>query len=95
MKIYNLCDKKDYESLRKILCQQVTPFEFIIKNYNYYWVNDFYDIHRLDGPALCDKSGNIQFFVNHIGYLQEDYWKHPEVMEHKYLQEHPELKAFV
>lgn len=63
------------------------------RNGDYSWVH-YGVLHRLDGPASLYKNKQ-SFYINNIKYLEKDYWKRPEVIEYKYLQEHPELKAFI
>lgn len=63
------------------------------KNGDEYWLqNNLY--HRLDGPAIVLTYGEY-YHINGIKYSEKNYWKHPEVLKFKYLQEHPELEAFV
>lgn len=60
------------------------------KNNTYYYHNDL--LHRLDGPA--DNYYNL-YYIFGTNYSEIAYWNHPEVLKYKYLQEHPELQAFI
>lgn len=50
--------------------------------------------HRLDGPAY-EYGFSKTYYINGVYYDEKEYWKHPEVLKFKYLQEHPDLEAFV
>lgn len=65
---------------------------FIHKNgdKSYYYEGQ---LHRLDGPAVEDQLG-VVFYIEDTRLSEEDYWKHPKVIQYKYLKEHPELKPF-
>ena len=48
--------------------------------------------HRTDGPAIEYANGDKNYYIDDVFYKEEEYWNHVLVL--KYLQEHPELKAF-
>lgn len=64
------------------------------KNGGKYWYQHG-KCHRLDGPATEHPDGDKFYYINEISYEEEDYWNHPEVKKYLYLQEHPELEAFI
>lgn len=90
MKSYNLCLKEDFLSVG-----YGSTNNYYVDRYNSYYVNIDGELHRLDGPAIEYKSGSKGYYIHHINYFEEDYWNHPQVIQHKYLQEHPELEAFI
>lgn len=45
-----------------------------------------YKWHRLDGPALIDSQGVVGYWIDDVQYKEEDYWKHPLVIENKMLE---------
>ena len=44
--------------------------------YTEYWVHG--KLHRTDGPAFIYPDGREYFFLDHIRYTKEDYWKEIE-----------------
>lgn len=98
MKFYNICNKEEYE-----LFKINTSYTYDVRNYDdmcneflYYYVDIGCIAARLDGPAFQYKDGLVKrFLINHDYLSEEDYWKHPDVIAYRYLQEHPELEGFV
>lgn len=87
MKIHNLCDPNDH-----------FYNESFTSHYEYYYVNDLGDhfsAHKLDGPAVKFVGGNKCYYIDDVSYKEEEYYNHPKVKEYMYLQQHPEMKAFL
>lgn len=38
--------------------------------------------HRVGGPAVVHESF-VEYYIDDVEYMEEDYWKHPLVVEHK------------
>lgn len=98
MRFYNLCDEKENELFRVN-----NPHAFGVRDHDdmcneflYYYVDDSCVAARLDGPAFQYKDNSTKRFLINYGYVSEyDYWKHPDVIAYRYLQEHPELEGFI
>lgn len=97
MKVYNLCDPKEYDLVVNDFNNKYffSSFSYYQKYYEYYYANIDGFIHRLDGPAYKCINGPFLFFVHGKILEEEAYWNHPDVIAFKYLKEHPELEAFV
>lgn len=99
-KIYNVCNKKDYDMLGEFYI--ALPFRFYKTNFKYYFVNNIGIPHYLNGPSAENTGtsnglpeGTLHFSVNGFDYIEEEYWKHPDVIAYQYLLKHPELESFV
>lgn len=75
-----------------ILHNEGEPAYETINAYKSWYQNDL--LHRLDGPAVEHGNDRQDYYINNFYYKEKDYWKHPDVLAFKYLQEHPELRAF-
>lgn len=64
----------------KIIHREDGP-AIIFSNGVKYWFNHG-KIHRLDGPACTYNSGEKEFWINDQFYSEEQYWKHPLILEH-------------
>lgn len=84
MKIHNLCDSNsDFYD------------EDTHSVYEYFYVDDYHCLHRLDGPVFKKlDTGFIGYYIDGIDFNEKDYYNHPEVLKYKYLQQHPEMEAF-
>ena len=91
MKSYNLCVKEDYLCLNY---KNNNNF-YYVNAYSSYYVNIDGRLHRLDGPAVEYKNGRKYYYIDHIPYWEDAYWEHPQVIQYKYLKEHPELEGFI
>lgn len=96
MKIYNMCNKEEYALYRIDNPHiDIEAFEYFSR-FLYYYADYACYAYRLDGPAFeYKKSGIKKFLINREFILEEDYWKHPDVIKYNYLKEHPELEAFI
>lgn len=97
-KSYNLCDKNDYDELNKLggLSIDVPSYDELIKICDYFYMNWWGELHRLDGPtAKCKKTGKIDYYVKHVRLTEEEFNNHPDVKKLKFLKEHPEMENFL
>ena len=100
MKLYNLCNKKEYEECQKLTKFNLTTFEHLLKTYYFCYVNNLIQSHNLDGPSTqltttFDNMPGLRYYINDKCYDEKDYWNHPDVIQYQYLKQHPELEGFV
>lgn len=102
MKIYNLCDQKDFIEFKRKFPNYYVSTSFDV-HFEYYYLIGIDDmgmpIYRLDGPTCKRRlDGEILFVINinnGVLFSEKEYWEHPDVKAYAYLKEHPELEGFV
>lgn len=101
MKIYNLCSPIEHSLAKKEIGKTYYPFEiydleYYMTLYFNYFVNQEGRPHRLDGPAAHDFSSKEgSYFIDGASFSKKEYDNHSDVINYRYLKQHPELKAFV
>lgn len=103
-KIYNICNKSDYDFCRKKTKKPIgygnffsLLYDYFKDNYKCYFINEEERLHNLNGPAVKRRlTKEVYYYINgNQIYSEEDYWKHPDVIAYQYLKEHPELESFI
>lgn len=97
-KSYNLCDQNDYDELNKLggLSPDLPSYDEIVRICDYYYMNWWGSIHRLDGPAAkCKNTDEVNYYIEGGCLSEEEFNNHPDVKKLKFLKEHPEMKNFL